>query len=398
MRNRTRVTGPVYGTTNFVNSSGTTYHTITTVNLQETETMSDVVTPGFRTKIKKGQVVNNPCSYTKDSLSCGGGFAVATQKSNPANGFSVSGGSISRALYTSYGGTWVWGSSSPPDADELVERAKQMAIASIDATPYAFMEDALEITSTLRYLNNPVRALYNLSKKFRKAYKHRRSVKKRTHEEAIADVYLEFQFAFMPLVRSIANGWQLALNPKAERPSRATARGRAEDSSNVTGILNTTRLAGSGSRYQEVQARAQVLYTHSNPVNDWRFQTGFRLKDVPAGLWAIFPYSFMIDRVTNISDSIKGLTNLADPQLMILAGSTTTRRTDQLSWLITEWKDSSYDISVTGDQVKEKIFHYDREPWGPEISDVFHWKGVTQLVKDASSIADLLALTVKNLR
>lgn len=173
--------------------------------------------------------------------------------------------------------------------------------------------------------------------------------------KAIAEVWLTYRFAVTPLVRSTMDLIEyFDSNFKPTRPPRQVARGivktrhyHAYDHelvyiapSDVDTIHVVEKRTGT--------TRAYIVYTIDNPVADWRFHLGLRTSDIPHTLWQLLPYSFMIDRMVDISKAVKALTNLANPGLHILAAGVVDKTEDSFTYVHKKAIRASYWVTING--------------------------------------------------
>lgn len=367
--------------------------------------MDDVVTESFREKIKKGAYVNNPCHYVKTlSYFEGSGDYQAIHKTNgnvlTSNGdacFSaVAADSVSPSQrYTALTLPIEWDSKS-------ISAAKASALANVDSTPYSFAEDIAEWRETLTFLRNPLGSLKNLSNSFSRdvsGLMARRKALKRA--KAVSDVYLTYRFALSPLIRTINNLVQ-AYNDNPKRPKRRSARGQGEVE--YSNYADQQRGSAGNLLYWRVSIKASakvkavIGYEVSNPVMDWRFKYGLRFKDIPATLWAIFPMSFMYDRLLNVSVAIQGMTNLVDPSVSFLGASTTHRVSSESTYSYYRQVHSSYNTTISPDVQKTGTFDYTRLLWDPNGLDAIPPVTLGNLVSSTTKVADLLALITQRLK
>lgn len=363
------------------------------------ETMSDFVVDNFRKRINSGEIINNPCHYTRSIRTTIGSGKI--ENGTVCSSMNSNTGDVThRLLELGYVPTY-------PDVvlEQNEARAKLVAIANIDSTPYAFGEDVLELRETARFLRNPVSALYKLGVSFRKSYlQHlkKRRIKIRTAgyhtlAKAHASVYLQYRFALSPLIRSSMDALE-AYQSKPPRPSeRYSARGIVSNDGTVTEDREESSLLFTYecTRTRTLDEKASILYTVSNPIYDWRYRLGFRLKDVPTTLWQVVPLSFMVDRLLDISSFSKGIINLADPRVTILSACYAYKSSDQLTVEVVDHDNRNYVAYVTrGSKRIDTNFVYDRQPWTPSVSDTIPKLELGNLVDDATKIADLTALTL----
>jgi hypothetical protein len=368
----------------------------------------DEVTPNYTARIKAGEVINNPCYIYTNKLSSTGGFSyTATALAYPYTTYTGSGDGSNTLL--SYGNSLT---VPERDATWAIEKAQLAAISSIADTPYGFAEDVGEFRDTLRLLRQPAQHLYAAATQFRRYYNYLKRVylklldsPAQARARALAEAWLQYRFAIGPLVRSM---YQLIQSlgekqPDVQNGYRATARGYAEDDWDNTDSFDQYFGTGrynsfSTSTFDKVQVRAYILYTEEHKGALWQFKYGLRGRDIPRTIWDLVPYSFMIDRVLDIGKSIKGLTNLASPNLSILAAGYTIKRQFEHNLLLTGQTQPGWNIHCSGDLVTLSHESYRRVLWTPDIFDLAPTFDSGGLIRDAKSIADLLSLIYVRLK
>jgi hypothetical protein len=298
-------------------------------------------------------------------------------------------------------------------------------VAQIDSTPYAFGEDVGEVRETLRFLRHPFSSLLKLGKNFERdvlrASKRKLKSKRQLiiadirrrkflsdnlaykpsirRANALAQVWTEYQFAAAPLVRSALDALEAAtFYREAQPPKRVTARGFAESTVDITDEAKRYWTAGifdTFTRRRQLvrECHTGILYQVSNPVQDTKWLLGLRLKDVPETAWQLMPYSFMLDRVLNISRIVRGVTNLLDPTVRILAGWVVAKDADtrELTY-VSQARNDGWTVVVSGDLLRDDVFSYRRDTWIPSMSDVVPPVTPRGLIDDASKTADLVSL------
>jgi hypothetical protein len=361
--------------------------------------MDDTVTPDFLTKINAGEIVNNPCTYVKDSIK---NVGTGHQKWNRGTRVYESKGHVTAMNLLRIPGYMVGKAPVPVLVFDNASDSRLTAMSNLDKTPYAFAEDLGEIGETVRFLRNPLGSIRRLGNTFSQDVKNFQRAKRKgispyyNVAEAIAEVYLQYRFALSPLVRSI-NDALMSLIDNVKPPDRRTARGFSE-SEGTEKLLRTA--AGHQSEAWtnlSVLARSGILYEVTNPVNNWRYKYGLRFKDIPDTSWQLLPYSFMVDRMFNFSQAIRGLTSFLDPNVKILTAWTTTLSTTEKarqynvfqSPIVTSISASVPDVYV------ETNFTYHREPWEPGMSDLVPGFYPKALVNSVTKVADLAALCLR---
>lgn len=378
---------------------------------QSTKSMTDVETEGFYKRSRDGEIINNPMTLVTKQFDGAGGI---TSHDNENGYTDVRSG----PLFDYYVGN----SSLVPGYDlshetslDLQAMAKLKAIANIDPTPYSFAEDLAELRVTAGHLFSRANDLKKLSSLFQK--KERR-LKRRMREPSlkrkfqnaeyrasqVSQLWLEYRFAISPLIRSISDLMEAANEQIGTYPDRLTSRGFEEFKFDVfadgvydSAVLNIP-IKGNSRGYEKVHAG--ILYTVTNPLRDFRFKYGLRNKDIPVTLWAVVPYSFMVDRVYNVSAALRAITNLLDPSVNILSGWVRTKKFEA----ITENMDGSskvpygngtynYLFNFSGTKTYSEEFSYDRTPWSPSFADTIPTPTWVKLVDSFTKAADVVALS-----
>jgi hypothetical protein len=288
------------------------------------------------------------------------------------------------------------------DIGNSSSRVKQVAIANIDSTPYSFGEDLGELGSTLRYLSKPVNGLANAAYGFYKVVKKYEKIGY-SHARAVAQAWLEYRFAFSPLVRSASDLLESFSYKQKTMPVRLSSHGRTVAKDSLTS--KDTQAWGSTAKVKftresniETSLHASILYQVSNPIYDWKYRYGLRAKDLPTTYWQLMPYSFMVDRVVDISSFLKGVINLSDPSISILCGSF---REKHISF-IKDYASASNGSTGTGSGTSNvsvlKNVQYLRSPWSPSVLDTIPKSNFWNLVNSATKMADLVSLVSQRVR
>ena len=358
---------------------------------------SDVVVPNFHARKARGDIMNNPCTMEFSGVDSSGS---GDYTSDNGTYWQTSTGNVTQ--YKMNQGAIVE-TDIEINLDDLTREAKLRALSNVDNTPYGFAEDAAEIRETIKFLKRPWGSLADLVKQFSKEKIRYRSKFKSAKgiAKATADVWTSYRFAASPLVRSAHDLVEVAtLNRAVQRYDRRTARGFSSEvaESDITSHTSTLRCDMRTVAKREVGVHASILYTVKNPITDWRSVYGLRFKDIPETLWAILPYSFMVDRVVNISDVVRALTNLADPKIRILAASVRVQNNRSSDYTLTGFVRSGWTYTTNGNTVRHFTDNYQRSVWHPTVGDALSPRITPgKLIADATSIADAGALILQRL-
>ncbi len=385
---------------------------VDTVNTVYEDVMTDVVTPDFHKRSALGEIFNSPMSIGRRTESAGGGI-YSTYHENNGNWvrYTTSGdGSVTRTFdYFAIGVGQRFDYNSLPanDTSDTIRSLKVEALAGIDPSTFGFMEDVFEIKETLGFMRNPVKSLLKLSKAYQR---NKRAVTLRwsQHEDrakALEELWLTYRFAVTPLWRSIEDANEaieiIRDRQAGARPERQTSRAKRtiESNSTETGTVDfTSELADWERKCSNVDfLRVGVLYSTSSPFETIPSILGLRSSDIPESIWAVVPYSFMVDRFFDVSSMIRALTNMTDPRVRVLAGWQTLKYEYQHSVRMTGGEfvnpgPGLHTYNLSGDTATTKIHGYSRNPWIPTMSDIVPPISMGGLIEDATKIADLIAL------
>lgn len=364
-----------------------------------TKSMQDVVVDNYFTRIKQGEVINNPVLIEETVyLAAGGGSMTQTQGSTT---YHFSADSLTRYLEV------LWHPNAviiPPvvvDEAQLISLAKAKALGRVDKSAYSFGEAIGEVRETLRFIRNPLRSLHDISYAFKRKMRDVRSGRKASRLAALSKGWLSFRFAAMPIlwtVQDAVDATMKKISLEKRRVASAVVRKNYSDSETLLLPISDDVDTFDVSVESEYKVKGYVIYEVSNPLYDWRFKYGLRFSDLPETIWQLQPYSFMIDRVVDISAAIRGLSVLADPSISILGGGTVVEETTSSTKSFLSKSDPGWSTTVSPDSYTETYKRKQREPWEPTISDIISKPDIRGLVSDATKTADLVSLILKNLR
>lgn len=360
--------------------------------------MSDVVTKDFHRKIARGEIINNPCLYEKEVISSVDGVVEFTPDTSGQYTVRYEDGNCTYHLLDEYNQLSILDQLTA-NVSDTISAAKVKALANIDSTPYAFGEDLAELSKTFRYLRNPLKTLADLSKQLKRK-RGRLMEQGETFISATAQLWLEYRFAFSPLVRSASDLGDALIDQYPSEPLRRTARGYGslDQTEELTHVVSGA-LHFDSYRNVRYDVRSSVLYECPSD-RTFMDNLGLRAKDIPYTMWQVLPYSFMVDRVYNVSNIVGAFVNLFDPNVKVLSGSVVVKR-DQVNTCAYVSSDPAVVESQVRsfDSIHKKNFSYERTVWNPEASDLVLTDLTPEyLVNDITLTADLLALIYQNLR
>jgi hypothetical protein len=387
---------------------------------KEDEAISDYVTPNYQEVINSGGIVNWPCTY-EHSATVEDDAGVYHQVQNSTSAWAHFTGPLTGYWLNSTYFAHPPEPSSGKDVEELITRAKLVALSNMDRSPYAFGEDLGEIGETIRFLRNPLSSLASLGKKFRKSYQTRlkktdyRGLRKSQRYlggrapstkqilDAHASTWLEYRFAASPLVRSAWDAVQAFVHTRKTYPKRVVARGFSAYEDNVSSNYTSVKSANDKATWDVNVSRSQkvhavIIYEWDNPIKDTYWALGLTPKDIPYTIWQLLPFSFMVDRVTDISSMIRAGMNLGDSELKVLAGNFTVRDEKVKKTRFLSRTTTGYTIQVSPSTVEETTYTQTRTPWNPSVRDLQPGFTPGRLIGDLTSTADLVSLILQRFR
>lgn len=265
----------------------------------ETKRTTDVVTPKFRSRVERGEIINNYFESWRINRSQALVGPAFYQTSIPANTWDYA------HAYWPVPSSYIseWGVNFAESFSEACTEARaRVATPDVDG-----LVETAEAKQTMELFR---KRTWNLNEALRR---ERNYARKRGQGNVIAagrlfrDNWLKYRYGIMPFVRLMHDA--LVVGPRIV-PRRETARGSGPI---VAGseILTTTTSSDSNfsetwtvTRSWSVSTRAGILYEYDNFRNRW----GFSLADVPAAIWEATPWSFVVDWFLNTGDFIRALT------------------------------------------------------------------------------------------
>lgn len=372
----------------------------------DTLVVTDDPHPGFHKAIANGDLVIGNMTLREEKSSAGGGSFMY---SGPYNGKAYNDGGSVTLYYKRAASTIYYPSLAVQSVKDLTDQAIMSAVSNIDKTPYSFMEDFLTLRQNLDMIKEPLAGLDKWSKMVRQAAdkrvgtRHPKTGKRVSFFEAISDSYLAYRFGATPFVHSLADLLEgiATSNQGVNANVRYRAGSQKESSAATSNVIGTNR-ANQTFKYARSLHRKVVVgifYKLRHPQKGLRWKYGLRNKDIPAGLWAAMPYSFMIDRIIDVSKYAKAVSNLADPNVMIEGGYITVYEEDESSLrALTEPLWSGWTASVNADEEKKFVRTINRSFFYPHIPDLRPAVSYKGLVSDATKITDLVTLILQRFR
>lgn len=386
----------IYGTPSYVEYQG----------ISKSDTLRDVVNHNYKQRVAAGEIFNNPCYRVTRSFEETPGSYVYQHKITGKTG-SYNGSVLGRMKAVGVASDTLPTVHLPYDS--IVNNAMLAALADVDSSQFNFGEDLAEISKTISSLKGIATDLIDVATSFQRGVWRAgvRELRGKTaldsaikSHDAVAKAWLKARYEYRPLVISLGDllsvywGALDAMSNKVR--GRATGTAEGQDSASGSYILNVGHLIDVDYVVQHhYKARGFILYT-SDIKNTVSRQLGLGMKDLIPTLWAVTPYSFLIDRFLNVTDLIRAAQNAFDTRIKVLASGVSTSYsyvTSEEITGVTPMKDWRF-LSISGRQDTEFRTHW-RTP--KPINQFLHLPQVN-LEQDWETVADLYTIFGKKLR
>jgi hypothetical protein len=361
----------------------------------EHRSMSDEVTPDFRTKSRRGDIINNPMQQVISKyITPPREEAVLLYRDGAPNDFWGHSGTLGN-LGADY-------MLVPPTVDLDDQVAIKQAYSSVGDQSFDALCTALESRETVgTLLGVAIRARKLLR---RKDYRTLIRDFRKMSTDDIWNQYLEIRYAFRPLYYD-AHSVLSAIS--AEYEERMTSRGFTRGEKILTGTHVTDNYWGAMYRKFEqrvrrtVEIRAGVLYQMDR---EWFDSHLWGLANPVGSFWEATRLSFLIDWIVNIGDTIGSF--VPKPGISHLASWTTTTSTieNHVSWTVIPDCVPGYNArDIHGNGYRTEIFVTKTRTPGvaPDLTPEFNPRISTLKLIDAYAIFRRLwvkdALTIRRI-
>lgn len=374
-------------------------------------TMSDVITPRFKERSKKGDVLNNYMSWREES--CTTSVSSANMLYPPS-------------LISEFTGSWMclsqlgdffapnhidWSAMPPINMDRLKALAGTSALGNVAAADVESLVELAELKKTIDMLRHPLENAHAFLDKLERRRRYtasyanssrmqRSGFKAPTSNAAalsqlLAAEWLRLRYGIMPVVYT-AQGIMKALGEGINL--RQTARGKASDTTQGTYTRSVTNAQYSAqAEYlltQEVKVRCGVLY--SNELG-FASRWGVAPHSLTSAMWELVPYSFVVDWLANIGDYIKAIT--PKPGVKHLASWTTVETTSTAIRNLTSFHaNGGWQVSSAPHGADSLIIKtYERSPGNLMPSLAIDTPSIKKILDGNKRTLDLLSLLIGRL-
>lgn len=291
----------VYSTTPWSGGSSSTLLSREVTKVGSFKTTTDVVTPNFRTRVARGEIINNPFeSWTEEWVNS---FTPHIIRSNNA------GVSAIREY------NWAMGYSQPPkrndvfcDISSAQAEASTEAAAKVGETSVDGTVEAGEARETMKMFS--IRD-WNLREHIRKEmrYAQKRGYtfpKSGVAASVLANNWLKYRYGIAPLLSllndTIVVGSRIRTRRETSRGFSSVSGGPVQVDTVVNGGFHN--VTGTSVKTWSSSIRAGILYEYKDFGNKY----GFSLGAIPRAAWELTTLSFVMDWFANTGEFIGALT------------------------------------------------------------------------------------------
>jgi hypothetical protein len=275
----------------------------------ETKSISDNAHPNFRKIQRKGGVVLSDCAISRSSRSFTAGSGSNDQ------GYALEGDVMVLAGPAGPSSVKTAPSSMVSSSEQLLMKL----YAKINSSGLVGGEFVAELGSTVGMIRRPFRGASELLMRMWKYRQKRVGKTIRSAAKASADAWLEYRYGWKPLIMDMDTIVQSSFRLFAENDQkRLVVRAGDGFTENVSGSWSAQgstlgagqTTSGTRSYTRECRIGVGVIYDiQSHSLSDKMAALfGTRARDVPATLWELTPYSFVVDWFVNVGDWLQMVT------------------------------------------------------------------------------------------
>jgi hypothetical protein len=231
------------------------------------------------------------------------------------------------------------------ELNQLSANVQTQCLANVVPAEMEGLVDMLEWKKTFKLIANPLSSFREYLKKVRRSKRYKRSTAVDLGQY-LSNEWLRYRYGLMPITYAIQGALNASLAPRMS--NRVTARSSAttsrhEDSStwDQSHLVWDKHVSFTGDIVADV--RAGILYDHEFTKNDLY---GTSLPQIPAAIWEIIPFSFVVDWFVNVESYIRAVTPKADVRRLAEWTTIETVKTERAD-LTYDWNSISCQDNVT---------------------------------------------------
>lgn len=268
--------------------------------------------PGYRKAVKSGAIIMGDLNITTTTY--GSSSSSFTCYDSPQWGIAQLDGPLA-ALGGEVMGSGAMGSVNTSGL------AVNAAFAKMNAAPLMGGEIASDYKQTLSMLRKPFSGAADLTRKILSAKRRRLKLKSNLNDfTAFTGAWLEYRYGWKPLIldcesaiKSVGDYANTKINRRLVARSSHGYSGQFSQDFVKVGLGRWTMLSSSGVTIGSGKAvsHAGVIYEQKsvrNVPDAIVTNLGLQAKDVPATIWEVIPYSFVVDWFVGVGDWLQATT------------------------------------------------------------------------------------------
>ena len=276
--------------------------------------ITDVVTPGFKKRMKKGEIINNPLyilTYQANATPLSWDYHILNipyKDRCPTRDDEGLAKVNLESIYGSAKSLSTYGTLPDINIQRLKDLAIAQAFANVDVSEAALWATLGELEETVTGLVSIFKRLLGLYGRLRRK-EYTLILKKALTYENISNLYMEFRYGLRPLYydcQQFYSAWCAIVNKKIPRTTFRSRESESKETNSDTVIIvnDVIRCRKTTSIHRDVTVSAGVLTNieTTNPLQILGLD-----KSVDA-MWELIPYSFVIDWFFNVGTTIAAWT------------------------------------------------------------------------------------------
>lgn len=276
--------------------------------------IQDVVTPDFKKRMKKGEIINNPLdilTYRANATPLSWDYHflnVPYQNRCPTRDDEGYAKVNLESTYGSAKSLATYGTLPNIDVQRLKDLAIAQAFANVDVSEAALWATLGELEETVTGLVSLFKRLLGLYGKLRRK-EYGLILKQALTYENVSNLYMEFRYGLRPLYydcKQLYAAWSAIVNKKIPRTTFRSRESESKETNSDTVIIvnDVIRCHKTTSIHRDVTVSAGVLtdIEVANPLQILGLD-----KSIEA-VWELIPYSFVIDWFFNVGTTIAAWT------------------------------------------------------------------------------------------
>lgn len=290
-------------------------------------TITDQVTPNYRLRRKRGEIIMNPMVLKKYESARGSGLWVASNVDGYGSG-RLEGDMISPISTHITGFSPGYGHEK---SGNVQNDAVLNAYVQLNQAPVIGGELLADLGKTLAMLRQPfsraedlILQIQRLARKRKKHYVKTGNRQLERGLKAFASAWLETRYGWQPLMMDISETMSQVhvimdriTSKPAIRVARGSARASVYDGAPFTALLSAWSIEGACEWSSEIRSNAGIIYQQrlTSLAEQVSRTLGLDAQAIPGTLWEIMPYSFVVDWFIGVGDWLHAVMPRSDIEI-----------------------------------------------------------------------------------